>query len=95
MNYTTITNGVTRIGQTIEKFKINGNLYIYEIKLFLMKPLLPARFVLPIGLLLLSIGIILKNFNLIPDFADGFLAGLGGTLIVASFVKKWYVNRAD
>ena len=60
-----------------------------------MKPILPLRFVLPVGLLLLFGGLLLNNFHLVPDFASGFLIGLGIALVVGSFIKKWYVSRAN
>jgi hypothetical protein len=71
------------------------NLYIYSQNHYDMKPILPLRFVLPVGLLLLFSGLLLNNFHLVPDFASGFLIGLGITLAVAAFIKKWHISRAD
>jgi hypothetical protein len=60
-----------------------------------MKPIMPLRFILPIGLLFLFVGLLLNNFHLVPDFASGFLIGLGIALAVGAFIKKWHISRAD
>ncbi len=65
------------------------------IKYFQMKPLLPTKWIFPVGLLLLFSGIAPKNFSLVPDFASGFLIGLGIVLTVGSFIKKWYIKRVE
>jgi len=59
-----------------------------------MKPLLPQKLLFPIGLLLLSVGLLLKKFHLLPDFFEGFLIGLSLSIIIGSFIRKWYVKRA-
>jgi hypothetical protein len=59
-----------------------------------MKPLLPLRLVLLIGLLLFFGSFVLKHFGLIPDFVDGLMLGLGVGMIAGLLIKKWYVKKA-
>ncbi len=60
-----------------------------------MKPLINPKFILPLGLLLMSVTLILKNFNLLPAFLNGFLMGLAISFIIGSFIRKWYVKRTN
>jgi hypothetical protein len=45
--------------------------------------------------ILLCGGFGLKNFDLIADFAEGVLIGPGAGLVAGSFIKKWYMHRAE
>ncbi|SHN11620.1 hypothetical protein [Mucilaginibacter sp. OK098] len=60
-----------------------------------MKPLIPVKFIIPLGLLLLSASFILKQFFVLPDFADGFLKGAGIGIILIAFIKQWYVKQSN
>ena len=60
-----------------------------------MKPIIPVRFLLPIGLLLLSASFILKHFFVLPDFADGFLKGIGIGIIFISLIRQWYLKQSN
>jgi len=60
-----------------------------------MKPIIPFRFLLPIGLLLLTASFFFKQFLVLPDFADGFLKGLGIGLIFISLIRQWYIKRSE
>ncbi|NCD69378.1 hypothetical protein [Mucilaginibacter agri] len=51
-----------------------------------MKPLLPVRFLIPIGLLIISASFVVKHFAAVPDFADGFLKGIGIGILVLSLI---------
>lgn len=51
-----------------------------------MKPVLPLKFLVPIGLLLLSASFILKHYTQLPDVADGFLKGLSIGILFLSLV---------
>jgi hypothetical protein len=43
----------------------------------------------------MSVTLILKNFNLLPAFLNGFLMGLAISFIIGSFIRKWYVKRTN
>lgn len=60
-----------------------------------MKPLIPLKFMLPVGLFIIALSFILTNFLNIPDWANGFLKGLGIGIIVISLIKGWYVKRTQ
>jgi hypothetical protein len=53
-----------------------------------MRPVIPIRFLLPIGLLLLPASFIIKRLFNIPDFADGLLYGIGFGIIILSLIRK-------
>ncbi|WP_377166306.1 hypothetical protein [Mucilaginibacter terrae] len=55
-----------------------------------MKPIMPLRFLLPIGLLLMAASFILKRFVALPHFANGTLMGVGIGIIFLSLV--YYAN---
>ena len=59
------------------------------------KPLLPIKLMAPIGLFLLSAGILIKHFAAVPDFIDGFLKGIGIGMIFFSLVYQWYAKRNE
>jgi hypothetical protein len=59
-----------------------------------MNPLIPSKYFIPFGLLLLSAGILLKTFTKVPDFIPGFLVGLGGGALIIAVIKKWYVKQS-
>ena len=58
-----------------------------------MKPVLPLRFLLPIGLLILSAGLMLRHFATLPDFANGLLMGVGIGILVLSLIYKGKVKQ--
>lgn len=61
-----------------------------------MKISLPYRFLLPIGLFIMSGGIMLNQLVGLPDFLHGFLVGFGITLVVAGFIitkRKMRTNK--
>jgi len=51
-----------------------------------MKPVIPIRYLLPVGLLMLSASFIIKHIFTLPDFADGFIKGAGIGVIFLSLV---------
>ena len=53
-----------------------------------MKPIMPIRFLLPIGLLVISASFIIKRFVTIPDFANGLIYGVGFGIIILSIIYK-------
>jgi hypothetical protein len=55
-----------------------------------MKPVIPLRFLLPIGLFLLSASFMVKHFVTLPDFANGLLIGVGIGIIFLSLI--YYAN---
>jgi hypothetical protein len=55
-----------------------------------MKPVIPLRFLLPIGLLLISASFIINHFVVIHDFAHGLLMGVGIGITFLSLV--YYAN---
>ncbi|MDP9079421.1 MAG: hypothetical protein M3O71_18470 [Bacteroidota bacterium] len=57
-----------------------------------MKSIIPLKFMLPVGLLLLAASFILKHFFILPDFVDGFLKGIGIGIIFISLIKQWYMK---
>jgi hypothetical protein len=59
------------------------------------KPLIPIKFILPLGILLLAAGFIVKAFFNIPDYIHGFLIGAGIGIILLSIIKLWYTSRAE
>ena len=60
-----------------------------------MKPLIPLKFMLPSGLFIIAISFILTHFLNIPDWANGFLKGMGIGIIGISLIKQWYVKRTQ
>ncbi|WP_428328976.1 hypothetical protein [Mucilaginibacter sp.] len=60
-----------------------------------MKPIIPVKYLLALGLLLLSASFILKHYFALPDFADGFLKGTGIGIIMLVLIRQWYLKRSE
>ncbi len=47
-----------------------------------------AKYLLPIGLLLLSMSIVLRQFSKLPDALLGFMMGVSVGLLLLSLIRK-------
>jgi hypothetical protein len=56
-----------------------------------MKPILPLRFLFPVGLLILAASFVLKHFVPVSDVADGFMKGLSISILIMSIAS--YAHR--
>jgi hypothetical protein len=52
------------------------------------KPLIPARLLMPIGLLLVVLPTLINDFTKVPDFFRGLFIGTGIVLEIAGFVLQ-------
>lgn len=59
-----------------------------------MRPLFPVKYMLPVGLLLISASFILSHFVAMPDFWDGMLKGVGIGIVFLSLTKGRAVKKA-
>jgi hypothetical protein len=59
-----------------------------------MKPIIPVKFLVPIGLLLLSLSIVLRQFAHLPNFVNGFLGGLAIGILIISLIYKLRSHNA-
>lgn len=59
------------------------------------KPLIPARLLLPIGLLLVALPMLINDFIKVPDFLRGLFMGIGIVLEIAGFVKLKKTQNAN
>lgn len=59
-----------------------------------MKPIIAVKFIIPIGLLLLSTSFIIEHFFIVPDFFDGILKGVGIGIILLALIKQGSVKRS-
>lgn len=55
-----------------------------------MRTLIPAKFLLPLGLLLLAL-----SFIPMPDFLSGFLKGVSIVLICGALIRRWYMKQTS
>jgi len=60
-----------------------------------MRPLFPVKYMLPVGLLLISASLILRHFIKMPDFVDGALKGMGIGIIFLSLIKSKAIKKAE
>ncbi|ASU33513.1 hypothetical protein MuYL_1615 [Mucilaginibacter xinganensis] len=60
-----------------------------------MKPVIAYKYIVAIGLLLLSASLVLKHYFVLPDFADGFLKGTGIGVLLLALVKKQRVKQSN
>ena len=60
-----------------------------------MKPLFPVKYMLPVGLLVISASLILSHFVKMPDFVDGALKGVGIGVIFLSLIKSKALKKAE
>jgi hypothetical protein len=58
-----------------------------------MKPVIPKKFIIALGIVLVACSFPIQHFVVVPDFLKGVMRGIGFSMVFITIGNYWYSNR--